>query len=55
MHMKIFLYFLKKFLNDKNQHIGFDFYLSRRGQNVHMRFNYSLLTMHEYEQFIFDF
>ena len=54
MHMNAFVYFLKKFLNDKYPHIDFDFYLSRRVQNVHMGLNYSLLTLREYEQIIPD-
>ena len=52
--MKAFLHFVKKFLNGKNPHIDFDFYLSRRVQNVHMGLNYSLLKLHEYEQMISD-
>ena len=54
MHMKTFLHVLKKFLNGKYPLIDFDFYLSRRAQNVHMGLNYSLLTLHEYEQLISD-
>ena len=54
MHIKAFLNFLKKFVNDKCSHIDFDFYLSRYVQNFHMGFNYSLLTLHEYEQIISD-
>ena len=52
--MKTFLHFLKKFLNDKYPHIDFDFYLTSRTQNVCMGLNYSLLTLHEYEQIISD-
>ena len=54
MHMKAFLHFLKNFLNDKYPHVDFDFYLLHRAQNVHMGLNYSLLTLHEYEQIISD-
>ena len=54
MHMKSFLHFLKKFLNDNYLHTDFDFCLSRRAQNVNMGLNYSLLTLHEYEQIISD-
>ena len=54
MHMKTFLHVLKKFLNDKYSHREIDFYLSRRAENVHMDFNYSLLTLHEYEKIISD-
>ena len=51
MHIKkAYLNFIKKFLNGKY----FDFYLSRRAQNVHMGLNYSLLTLREYEQVISD-
>ena len=52
--MKAFLHFLKKFLNNKYPHVDFDFYLSRHAQNVQMGLNYSLLTLHEYEQIISD-
>ena len=52
--MKAVLHFLKKLLNDKYPHADFNFYLSRCAQNVHMGLNYSLLTLHDYEQFIFD-
>ena len=52
--MKTFLHVLKKFLNDKYSHREIDFYLSRRGENAHMDFNYSLLTLHEYEKIISD-
>ena len=54
MYMKCFLHFLKKFWNDKYPHIDFDFYLSRRAQNVHMRLSYSRLTLHEYKRIISD-
>ena len=54
MHMKGFLHFLKKFLNDKYLHVDFDFHLSRCTRNVHMGLDYSLLTLHEYEQIISD-
>ena len=54
MHMIAFLHFLKKFLNGKYPYIDLDFYPSRCAQNVHMGFNYSLLTLHEHEQIISD-
>ena len=54
MHVKAFLHFLKKFLNDKYPRIDFDFYLLRRAQNAHIGLNYSLLTLHIYEQIISD-
>ena len=38
--MKAFSHFLKKFLNDKYPHVDFDFYLSRRAQNILMSLNY---------------
>ena len=50
MHMKAFLHFLKKLLNDKYPHIDFGFYFSRRTQSVHIGLNFSLLILHEYEQ-----
>ena len=54
MHVKTFLHFLKKFLNEKYPHIDFEFYLLCRAQYVHMGLNYGLLTLHEYEQIISD-
>ena len=54
MHMKAFLHFLKKLLNYKYPYIDFDCYLTHCAQNVHMGLNYSLLTLHEYEQIISD-
>ena len=42
------------FLNEKYAHIDFDFYLSRRTQNAHMGLNWTLLTLHEYDQIISD-
>ena len=54
MHMKAFLHFFKKLLNYKYPYIDFDFYLTHYVQNVHMGLNYSLLTLHEYEQIISD-
>ena len=40
MHMKAFSHFLKKFLNDKYPHVDFDFYFSRRAQNILMGLNH---------------
>ena len=54
MHMKTLLHYLEKFLNEKYPHINSDFYLSFCAQNVDMALNYSLLTLHEYEQIISD-
>ena len=54
MHIKAFLHFFEKFLNDKYPHVDFDFDFLRRAQNVHMGLNYSLLTLHGYEQIISD-
>ena len=54
MHMKAFLHFLKRFLNDKYPHMDFDFYLSCRAQNVYIDLNNSLLALHENEQIISD-
>ena len=49
MHIKNECFnFIKTFLKGKYPHIDFDFYLSRRAQNVHMGLNFSLLTLHEY-------
>ena len=52
--MKAFLHAFKNFLNKKYANTDFEFYLSRRTQNVHMELNCSLLTLCEYDQIISD-
>ena len=52
--MKTFLHILKRCLCEKYPDISFEFYLSHRTKNVHMKLNCSLLTLREHEQIISD-
>ena len=54
MHVKAFLYILRKILTEKYSDVEFDFYLSSRSKNVHVGLNCNIMSLPEHVNIISD-